>query len=202
MRVLVLGPQKSPLTPVILESGCDVLEYADAIDKSYLMAEGIDFIVSYRYRYIINKDVVSYMNGRIINLHISLLPWNRGSDPNLWSFLENTPKGVTIHYIDEGVDTGEIIAQKELFFDHKNETLATTYRKLNMVMLDLFRKEWAGIMKGVAGRRKQPEGGSYHRTNDKMKYEHLFAEKGWNTPVKELMGKALAKPDRINPNVA
>ena len=194
MKVLVLGPEKSTLTPFLLESGCDVLENANAIDKFYLMAEGIDFIVSYGYRHIINKNVVSYMNGRIINLHISLLPWNRGSDPNLWSFLENTPKGVTVHYIDEGVDTGEIIAQKELFFDHKKETLATTYRKLNMEIVDLFRKEWPGIMKGVARRRKQPAGGFYHQTKDKLQYAHLLEEKGWNTPVKELVGKAFAEP--------
>ncbi|MCL0081308.1 hypothetical protein M1N64_03665 [Peptococcaceae bacterium] len=45
--------------------------------------------------------------GRAINLHISFLPWNRGADPNFWSFIENAPVGVSIHYLDEGIDTGD-----------------------------------------------------------------------------------------------
>ncbi|MCD8568399.1 MAG: formyl transferase, partial [Geovibrio sp.] len=76
-----------------------------------------DLIISYSYRYIIGEDVISAMNGGIINLHISYLPWNKGADPNIWSFLENTPKGVTIHKIDEGLDTGEILVQEELVFN-------------------------------------------------------------------------------------
>jgi len=34
------------------------------------------------------------------------------ADPNVWSFIEKTPKGVSIHYLDAGIDTGDIIAQK------------------------------------------------------------------------------------------
>ncbi|HUX61123.1 MAG TPA: formyltransferase family protein, partial [Ignavibacteriaceae bacterium] len=59
-----------------------------------------DFIVSYGYRNIIGKPVLDKFQGRAINLHISYLPWNRGADPNLWSFFDNTPKGVTIHFLD------------------------------------------------------------------------------------------------------
>ena len=52
-----------------------------------------------------------------------------GQDPNLWSFIEDTPKGVTIHEIDEGIDTGDIIFQKEIVLN-SNETLASSYEKL------------------------------------------------------------------------
>ncbi len=58
----------------------------------------------------------------IINLHISFLPWNRGAHPNFWSFYDDTPKGVTIHLIDEGIDTGAIIYQKEITFDRNEKT--------------------------------------------------------------------------------
>lgn len=45
---------------------------------------------------------------------MSYLPYNKGTHPNYWSFIENTPKGVMIHEIDKGIDTGNIIVQKKI----------------------------------------------------------------------------------------
>ena len=59
-----------------------------------------NFIISYNYRFIFKQEIVNYVKNNIINLNISLLPWNRGAYPNVWSFLEDAPKGVTIHIID------------------------------------------------------------------------------------------------------
>lgn len=85
------------------------------------------------------------MQGQIFNLHISLLPYNRGASPNFFSFIENTPKGVTIHQIDEGLDTGPILAQKELFFDESKETFASGYEKLILEIQMLFKENWSSI---------------------------------------------------------
>ena len=73
-----------------------------------------DWIISYGYNYIISKKIIKKAKNPIINLHISYLPYNRGSYPNYWSFKENTPKGVTIHHIDDGIDTGPVLVQKKL----------------------------------------------------------------------------------------
>ena len=55
---------------------------------------------------------------------MSYLPWNRGADPNFWSILEDTPKGVTIHIMDESIDTGDILYQKDpLEFNSQNELI-------------------------------------------------------------------------------
>lgn len=54
-------------------------------------------IISYNYKHIIDLEIIHYVKGRIFNFHISYLPWNWGSNPNFWSFIEDTPKGVTIH---------------------------------------------------------------------------------------------------------
>jgi len=70
------------------------------------------------------------LGNRAINLHPSLLPWNRGAHSNFWSFLEDTPKGVTIHIIDEGIDTGDILLQKKIKFDQSKETLRSSYGRL------------------------------------------------------------------------
>jgi len=191
MIILLLGRTSSPLTPIIKESGCEVIESSSPINVEFLEKNSIDFIVVYGYRHIIKKPIIDQLNGRIVNLHISLLPWNRGADPNLWSFLEDTPKGVTIHHVDEGLDTGDVIAQKELFFDEDCETLATTYRKLRDAIVNLFSQQWSNILPEKVRRIKQPSGGSFHMLKDKKRFEYLLTEKGWDTPVKELVGKAL-----------
>ncbi len=85
------------------------------------------------------------MQGQIFNLHISLLPYNREASPNFFSSIENTPKGVTIHQIDEGLDTGPILAQKELFFDESKETFASSYEKLILEIQMLFKENWSSI---------------------------------------------------------
>ncbi len=125
-----------------------------------------DIIVSYNYNYIIKKEIIDMVNGNIINLHISLLPYNRGASPNFWSFIDDTPKGVTIHYVDEGIDTGDIIAQKELFFDETCETFESTYNKLNSRIKELLYEKWEDIINKKIVPIVQKERGSYHSIND------------------------------------
>ncbi|MBO5154864.1 MAG: formyl transferase [Eubacterium sp.] len=119
-------------------------------------------IISYNYNYIIPQDIIDYMHGSIINMHISLLPWNRGFSPNLWSFLDNTPKGVTIHKISVGLDKGELIWQREMFFNAQKETLESTYNKLNEEIVKLFKEHWEEIISGSYKTKEQIGQGSYH----------------------------------------
>ena len=121
-----------------------------------------DFIVSHGYRHILPPRVVNHIP--CINLHISFLPFNRGADPNYWSFIDNTPKGVTIHYMDEGIDTGDIIAQEQVCFND-NETLRTSYEKLQAIVTDLFIKNWYSIKNGASGFPQKGKG-SYHKSSD------------------------------------
>ncbi len=128
-----------------------------------------DFVISYNYQYIIREDVIDYMGDRIINLHISFLPWNKGSDPNIWSFLDDTPKGVTIHRLERGLDRGKIIVQKEVSFDENVETLATSYERLNREIVNLLVENWDMIFEGNYSPVEQTEKGSYHRKAELMK---------------------------------
>ena len=163
----------------------DVLVLKKKISKLSKILDDIDFIISYGYRYIIDREVIAKFPKKIINLHISYLPWNRGSDPNLWSFLEDTPKGVSIHFIDEGIDTGDLIAQ-QLIESQPNDTLRSSYNRLIESVERLFMKEWFQICSGnVHG--KPPSGkGTYHSRLDIKTVEHLLI-KGWDTPVNQLV---------------
>jgi methionyl-tRNA formyltransferase len=148
-----------------------------------------DFIISYGYRHIIKNDILERFPNKAINLHISYLPYNRGADPNLWSFLEDTPKGVTIHLLDKGLDTGDILAQ-ETVPDFPDDTLRTMYDRLSRTIEDLFNRSWPDIRAGVMKATPQPSGGSSHRLKDRKRVEHLLT-KGWDTPVVELVGRGI-----------
>ena len=124
------------------------------------------YIVSFNYRHIIPMDVLDEMEGRVINLHTSYLPYNRGSSPNFFSFWDNTPKGVTIHKMDEGLDTGDILCQKELFFDETKESFATTYDALLVEIKKLFRENWEDIKSGKIMGRAQVGEGTCHRMRE------------------------------------
>ena len=132
-----------------------------------------DLAVSYSYRYIISGEVIKALKGNIVNLHISMLPFNRGANPNEWSFLEGTPQGVTIHYIDEGLDKGRILAQRTVCFDHEL-TLAQCYNGLHETIQELFREifayydYWPQLAKLPVGK------GTYHSVADFKPYEAIW----------------------------
>ena len=191
MSILLLGQDQSfPLEEFLLEAGHSVKKCSRPIDLTFFEESKFEWIISYRYHYILKPDVIKLFKRNIINLHISYLPWNRGADPNLWSFLEDTPKGVTIHFIDAGIDTGDIIVQKEIFFDESKETLSSTYSKLNGEIINLFQSNWETIQRGKINKVKQKGKGSFHNSEDKERYHDLLSEKGWDTPVMKLKGAA------------
>jgi methionyl-tRNA formyltransferase len=188
MKVLWLGPERKELINSLEIHGDEFFCYEEKLTLESKILTDIEFIISYGYRHILKEDVLNKFPKKVINLHISLLPWNRGADPNLWSFLENTPKGVTIHYIDPGLDTGEILVQEEIKFNN-NETLKTSYEKLTVKIEELLRNNWGEIRTGEIKGRSQPSGGSCHKLKDKEPYLK-YLTKIWDTPVKDIIGKA------------
>ncbi|MGR6836674.1 formyltransferase family protein [Syntrophomonas erecta] len=192
MKILYLGPNKKHINRFFVSQGDEVTQTEQAL-STFEKLDEYDFIISYGYRHIINKEVVTKFYRRAINLHISYLPWNRGADPNLWSFLEDTPKGVTIHYIDEGLDTGDIIIQKTVKYCLE-DTLRTSYEKLIIEIENLLMEKWLDIKNGNIMPIPQPKRGTLHKTIDRKKWEHLLT-KGWDTPVTDIIGKALERGD-------
>ena len=65
-----------------------------------------DLIVLYGYREIVNNFFIKKYYNKLVNLHISYLPYNRGAHPNYWSWVNKTPHGITIHRVISKVDAG------------------------------------------------------------------------------------------------
>lgn len=161
----------------------EVILHEDKLDVKTINKYHPDFLISYSYKYIIKEDVIEMMKARIINLHISYLPWNRGADPNLWSFIENTPKGVTIHLIDKGVDTGKILLQKEIHFEDEKETLASSYNKLHAEIQKLFKENWDKIRSEGITTKNQSLEGTFHKSKDSEEIKKLMLPEGWDIKI-------------------
>lgn len=87
----------------------------DAAIAEQLRDDGVHFVVLAGYMAILSPDFIAAFFGRIINVHPSLLPRHPGLRA-IEQALEagDNQTGVTVHYVDEGVDTGPIIAQEVL----------------------------------------------------------------------------------------
>ncbi len=143
------------------------------------------FVISFNYRHIIPEEVLTLLPGRIINLHTSYLPYNRGSSPNFFSFLDDTPKGVTIHEMEKGLDTGAILCQRELYFDEEQESFASTYDVLIKEIIQLFIENWDSIKTGTLPPKEQVGTGTYHRISELKE----FREKtpfSWDEKIAEV----------------
>lgn len=166
----------------------DVILFSEKITYQQVVEMQPRFIVSYNYVYMISEDIISYMQGNIINMHISYLPWNRGFSPNIWSFIDNTPKGVTIHQINNGLDKGRILYQKECFFDIKEETFVSTYKKLNIAITDLFKEHWEEIKTGKYILKEQVGKGTYHSKKDLYELQSKVPFE-WSDNIAEFLEK-------------
>ena len=100
-----------------------------------------DVVISFGLREVIKKNILSNINTKIINLHMSYLPYNKGANPNYWSIVNDTIKGVTIHIINNNVDSGNIIFREKAFFNNLNDlTFLRTYLMLKKKLEVLFCK--------------------------------------------------------------
>lgn len=166
----------------------NVMRFTNRIEIDIINRLKPSYIISYNYKYLIKEDVINYMQGRIINLHTSYLPYNRGSSPNFFSFMEDTPKGVTIHRLEKGLDTGAIYVQKELVFDEGKETFASSYSALIHAMEELFKENWDKIKTGEIEPVLQQGEGSYHTMRDLNEYR-AKCDFGWTDNIAEYKEK-------------
>ncbi len=167
-----------------LDKDYEVVLYHDKVTPVYIKELNPEIVISYNYSHIVKEDVIDLMGDKIINMHCSLLPWNKGASPNLWSVIDDTPKGVTIHVLEKGLDTGRLLLQEEVTFDEETETLASSYNKLQETIVDLLVSNLEDILDGNIVPTEQKGEGSYHRTSD-LKALLNGREIDYNMTIKE-----------------
>lgn len=99
---------------------------------------------------LLSKEFISSLPQRsIINVHPSILPEFKGLNA-IQQALESGVKytGVTIHYVDEGVDTGEIIQQESIKIE-ENDTIVSLKKRLQVLEHDLYPKVIQNILSKI-----------------------------------------------------
>lgn len=181
-KILFLGygQSQTKLIDALVAKNCTI----DHTKRKIEATKGYDCIISYGYRHIINQKVIDGSGCPIFNLHISYLPYNRGAHPNFWSFYDNTPSGVSIHLIDNGIDTGPIVKQKYVKFAESDDTFVKTYSVLIENIENLFLEFLPSLLNDTWTAKKQRGNGTYHRETDLPKN---FS--GWNSVITEELAR-------------
>jgi methionyl-tRNA formyltransferase len=144
------------------------------------------------YRYILPNEVLRIPALGAVNLHPSLLPKYRGRAPLNWAILKGeTRLGLTAHWVDQGMDTGDIIAQVEFELSQNQDVshalamLYPLYESLTLEVLGAFRED-------RVPRRKQDE-------SKATAFPKRTADDGlidWRNPAREVWNlvRAVAPP--------
>ena len=116
-----------------------------------------DVICVVAYGKIIPKEILEIPKYGCVNVHPSLLPQYRGSAPIQWAILNGDKEtGVTTMYLDEGMDSGDIILQTKTSID-KDETSGELWDRLSKIGAELLVETLEKIENKTAPRIKQPK---------------------------------------------
>ena len=116
--------------------------------------------------YIVKEKILTVPQNGWLNFHPSYLPFNRGKYPNFWCLVDETKCGVSLHFIDEGIDTGDIVARREIE-PNWEDTGQTIYEKGISEIISLFKESFQEIKGNRLKRIKQnPKEGTYHKPKE------------------------------------
>ncbi len=116
-----------------------------------------DFGLAIGWYYLIPSALRELFPKGVAGLHASLLPLYRGGAPLVWAIIKGeTESGVTLFYLSDGVDDGDIIAQKK-FTIEADETIREVYEKATRASLELVNGSIPLIARGQAPRVAQDE---------------------------------------------
>lgn len=118
----------SPVKDAAAKLGIPVLQYENISreGEEKLKSLNADIMVTAAYGQILKQNILDVCPKGIINVHASLLPKYRGSSPVQWTLINGEKvTGVTIMQTALGVDTGDIILQREIALDGNENALET-----------------------------------------------------------------------------
>ena len=179
---VVVHPQKSSShrKEILAAAGpgqliIEAINLRDPQTVEQLAALKPDTGVSAFFGHILRPNLIDIFPNGIINVHPAYLPYNRGAYPNVWAIVDGTPAGATIHYIDESIDTGEIIDQSKVKIS-PNDTGETLYRKLESACINLFADSWPKIARSpgkLITTKQLPSEGTSNLVKDTEKIDRI-----------------------------
>src|SRR5690625_2208061 len=150
-----------PVKKVAMKAGIPVFQ-PENLQKEYdeIFTYEADLIITAAYGQLVPKQVLDYPVFGCINVHASLLPELRGGAPIHYAILQGkTETGITIMYMEETLDTGDIISQRRVPILHTDH-VGTLHDTLSLVGADLLIETLPAI---------------FNRTNERIKQDHSKA---------------------------
>lgn len=162
--------------------------------RGFLVDADCDIFVSMSFNQIFKREVIDIPSNKIINCHAGKLPYYRGRNILNWALINDEKDfGVTVHYVDEGIDTGDIILQR-VYSINDNDTYSTllnrSYLYCAEVLIDAIKVIQSGEVKIIRQDSIHPVGSYFPQR--KLGDEKL----DWSLPSREVFNfvRAVSKP--------
>lgn len=147
-----------PVKERALEAGLRVLQPERVKDSGFIEALkelSPDIIIVVAYGQILPEEIINLPAMGCINVHASLLPKYRGAAPINWCIINGESRtGVTTMYMDKGMDTGDILLQRETEIG-ENETAGELHERLAALGADLLLETLEGLQRNEVERKAQ-----------------------------------------------
>ncbi len=179
----------SPVKEYGLKNNIPVLQPTNIkTDYQSIIDLSPDIIITCAYGQIISKELLSYPEFGCINVHASLLPKLRGGAPIHKAIIEGHNKtGITIMYMDEKMDTGDIISQEEVIIE-ESDNVGILHDKLSSVGSSLLIKTLPDIFKKNNKRVKQDSSIASYAFNVKREEELINFNKSVKNVYNQIRG--------------
>jgi len=188
-KIRILGPtgRNESIRKKLCDQGFEVIVTPHPYEADSIDDFSPDIILSSGYDRLLRPETVQKYSKRIINLHAAFLPWARGIGTTLFATMLRYPYGVSIHFINEGLDTGNLISRK-LVQPGPKDTLRTLYTKLLSATEELFFESFPKIVNGQTNGVPQEELSEINTNRSRLQFESLLdvCPNGYDTLISDL----------------
>ncbi len=190
----VIPPAKDDPTNKLMvqtaqDLGFEVIDYNISLsDKGFLqrvknLEADLGVVASFNKK--LPKELLQLTKDGFINLHPSKLPDYRGANPYSHVIINGEEESaITLHYMDENFDTGDIISQYRFGID-LNETMGTLFYRTNQMCASMLYEALDYYETHEFPRNPQPKGGAY-RTAETLSYEKKNIFIDWSKSAEEI----------------
>jgi methionyl-tRNA formyltransferase len=149
-----------------------------------------EILLSCQYAQILGAGIRSAASVATLNLHFGLLPRYRGVAPIYWAIHNGESEaGVTLHHIDAGIDSGDLIASRRVPIS-EDDTARDLYERSTAAGIDLLRETWPQIRAGDIPRRPQDSHDSLYYNRYSVHYERRRL--AWDADCRSIANRARA----------
>ena len=129
---------------------------------------------------ILTKEIISIADFGFINTHPSLLPYARGKNYNFWTLVECSPFGVSMHFVEEGIDCGDIVAQRRIKYNWEDNG-GSLFNKAKKEMIELFKENFERLRdKNFTAVKQNLPNGTFHFSKEMDIASQIFLDQNYS----------------------